>query len=62
MAKTNCFKMSNFKLSSPSPSPQIPIPIGTGADNKITWATNIPDCIPDCSFPPITFEHEGVLW
>ena len=26
-------------LSSPSPSPLIPIPIGTGADNKISWAT-----------------------
>ena len=32
-------KVCMIFLSSPSPSPLNPIPIGTGADNKVLWAT-----------------------
>ena len=51
----------SLSLSSPSPSPLIPIPIGTGADNKVLWATTPPHSrllthhIADCSFPPNHF-------
>ena len=59
-------------LSSPSPNPSPQRPgsiqnqnnpktkwsIGTGADNKILWATTTTTTTP----PPITFKHEGVLW
>ena len=41
--------------SPPVPSPKSPIQ-GTGADNKVLWATTHPPT------PPITFKHEGVLW
>ena len=38
----------------------------TWADTKITWATTTwPTAhhhMADCTFPPITFKHEGVLW